>query len=87
MYIYTLNCIRCSKAKKKDLPKKLYIKPLLTNIHVLQSTHNIFKKKLKIQLPYDIASGSEIMPCNKICKPLVKRYGVHNNVAYIMTTL
>ena len=44
-------------------------------------------------LSYDVASGSEIMPCNKIDKPLVvyrfyeKRYDVHNNVVYILTHL
>ena len=25
----------------------------------------------KFRLSYDVASGSEITPCNKICKPLV----------------
>ena len=41
-------------------------------------------------LSYDVASGSEITPCNKICKPLVVyRFSgnvmtsIHNNVAYI----
>ena len=44
-------------------------------------------------LSYDVASGSEITPCNIIDKPLVffsiygKRFDVHNNVAYIMTKL
>ena len=44
-------------------------------------------------LSNDVASGSEIKPCNKIDKPLVvyrfwgKRYDVHNNVAYIITKL
>ena len=34
---------------------------------------------------YDVASGSEITPCNKIDIPLSgKRRAVHNNVAYIM---
>ena len=44
-------------------------------------------------LSYDIASESEITPCNKIDKPQLvyrftgngKRYDVHNNVTYIMT--
>ena len=48
-----------------------------------------------MKLSYDIASGSEITPCNKIDKPLVssglqifgKRFDVHNNVVYIMTKL
>ena len=36
------------------------------------------------KISYDVASGNEITPCNKIGKP-GKRYDVHNNVAYIMT--
>ena len=46
-----------------------------------------------VSLSYDVASASDITPCNKIDKPLVvttsglqifgKRYDVHNNVAYI----
>ena len=40
-------------------------------------------------LSYDVASESEITPCNKIDKPLVvyrfTGYDVHTNVAYIMT--
>ena len=44
----------------------------------------------KFYLSYDVASGSEIMPCNEINTPLaVYRFSgnvdVHNNVAYIMT--
>ena len=48
---------------------------------------------MKEDLSYDVASGSEKTPCNKICKPLVvyrftgKGYDVHNNVAYIMAKL
>ena len=42
-------------------------------------------------LSYDVVSGSEIMPCNKIDKALVVyRFSgndVHNNIAYIMTKL
>ena len=39
---------------------------------------------IQINLSYDIASGSEITPSNKIDKPLVvKCFDVHNNVAYI----
>ena len=63
---------------------------------VCQSSHlefPVYKEFIvspfKIGLSYDVASGSEITPCNKIDKPLVygKRYNVHNNVAYIMTKL
>ena len=53
-------------------------------------------------LSYDVASGSEITPCNKIDKPLVvyrfsgnvlrftgflECFDVFNNIAYIMTKL
>ena len=41
-------------------------------------------------LSYDVASGSEITPCNKSSSGLQifgKRYNVHDNAAYIMTKL
>ena len=43
-------------------------------------------------LSYDVASESEIRPCNKIVtnsglQISGKRYDVHNNIAYIMTQL
>ena len=37
-------------------------------------------------LSYDVASGSEITPCNKICKPLVV-YRFSGNVMTSITTL
>ena len=40
----------------------------------------------KNDLSYDIASGSEITPCNKICKPLVV-YRFSGNVMTSITTL
>ena len=48
--------------------------------------------RVKTFLLYDVASGNEITPCNKIHKPLVVyrfsgNVDVHNNVAYIMTKL
>ena len=48
---------------------------------------------LTVLLSYDVVSGTEITPCNKIEKTLVvdrflgKCYEVHNNVASIMTKL
>ena len=40
----------------------------------------------KVPLSYDVASGSEITPCNKICKPLVvNRFS--GNVMTSITTL
>ena len=40
----------------------------------------------KFHLSYDVASGSEIMPCNKIDKPLVV-YSFRGNVMKSITTL
>ena len=39
-----------------------------------------------LHLSYDVASGSEITPCNKICKPLVV-YRFTGNVMTSITTL
>ena len=39
-----------------------------------------------INLSYDVASGCEITPCNKICKPLVV-YRFTGNVITSITTL
>ena len=39
-----------------------------------------------LNLSYDVASGSEITPCNKICKPLVV-YRFTGNVMTSITTL
>ena len=39
-----------------------------------------------VNLSHDVASGSEIMPCNKIDKPLVV-YRLTGNVMTSMTTL
>ena len=39
-----------------------------------------------IYVSYDVASGSEITPCNKICKPLVV-YRFSGNVMMSITTL
>ena len=41
---------------------------------------------LYFNLSYDVASGSEITPCNKICKPLVV-YRFSGNVMTSITTL
>ena len=39
-----------------------------------------------LNLSYDVASGSEITPCSKICKPLVV-YRFTGNVMTSITTL
>ena len=40
-------------------------------------------KQLKFELSYDVASGSEITPCNKIDKPLV----VYRFTGIVMTSI
>ena len=47
--------------------------------------HNIWKA-MKANLSHDVASGSEITPCNKICKPLVV-YRFSGNVMTSIATL
>ena len=54
---------------------------LFTGI-IHQYTNAIINKKT---LSYDVASGSEITPCNKICKPLVV-YRFSGNVMTSITT-
>ena len=52
----------------------------------------IFRYKIELQiillLSYDVAFGSEITPCNKICKPLgLVVYRFSGNVMTSITTL
>ena len=59
-----------------------------------KAMHVLFKRirnldipiDLQLNLSYDVASGSEITPCNKICKPLVV-YRFTGNVMTSITTL
>ena len=44
------------------------------------------RRVIEINLSYDVASGSEITPCNKICKPIVV-YRFSGNVMTFITTL
>ena len=46
----------------------------------------LFTNSFINHLSYDVASGSEITPCNKICKPLVV-YRFSGNVMTSITTL
>ena len=48
--------------------------------------HVCFILMEKMSLSYDVASGSEITPCNKIDKPLVV-YRLARNVMTSITTL
>ena len=59
----------------------------LVPLRLCTHTGNCFGVKCTIKhLSYDVASGSEIMPCNKIDKPLVV-YRFTGNVMTSITTL
>ena len=63
----------------------------ITKVHWNGDNHIQFVSRMPIKLnfdhlSYDVASGSEIMPCNKICKPLVV-YRFTGNVMTCITTL
>ena len=58
---------------------------LTTGFLVTRPIH-LCKKEKKKCLSYDVASGSEITPCNKIDKPLVV-YRLTGNVMTSITTL
>ena len=72
---------------KHHSKNKMYI-CLSLNCSSIDARHIAFG--VYLNLSYDVASGSEITPCNKIYKPLVVyRFSgnIHNNDAYIMTKL
>ena len=46
-----------------------------------------YMNMLNIHLSYDVASGSEITPCNKNCKPLVVYRFTGNVMTSITTTI
>ena len=87
-----------STSDLKALPGKLDIKrhsPTSSILYIPLSVHlvcltNLLDAKLLdvryIHLSYDVASRSEITPCNKICKPLVV-YRFTGNVMTSITTL
>ena len=52
----------------------------------LQYNESTLSCAVKVDLSYDVASGSEITPCNKIDKPLVV-YRFTGNVTTSITTL
>ena len=49
-------------------------------------TYDCFENCILLQLSYDVATGSEITPCNKIDKPL-EVYKIIGNVMTSITTL
>ena len=78
--------------KCKALPNILLV--LYSKFNKFNNTECYNYNILYMSLSYDVVSGSEIKPCNKIDKPLVVyRFtgkvndDVHNNGAYIMTKL
>ena len=59
---------------------------LIAEIENVEDTENLRIQVCNSELSYDIASGSEIMPCNKIDKPQVV-YRFTGNVMTSITTL
>ena len=55
-------------------------------LNVSHSRNKVFFFQKEYLSYYDVASGSEITPCNKICKPLVV-YRFSGNVMTSITTL
>ena len=51
----------------------------------LRGTSPLTEANVDFFLSYDVASGSEIMPCNKIDKPLVVYRFTGNGMASITT--
>ena len=87
-----LHCLRLKQPPGKEIHHDLetstcdplkYIKgsSILLYKYVLENP-----SEYKGLLSYDVASGSEITPCNKICKPLVF-YRFTGNVMTSITTL
>ena len=68
----------------KFTPKGLAAFRVLCMINCANNT--VIMQGYYIDLSYDVASGSEITPCNKICKPLVV-YRFSGNVMTSITTL
>ena len=68
-------CIICSLSQVKSLLDK-YIMSIY-----------LYLGRYKFLLSYDVASGSEITPCNKINKPLVVYRFLGNFMTSIMTKL
>ena len=75
---------------KSLLPVYKYPEPYHKSL-IMVKIHNVSVKYLSkgrilMSLSYDVASGSEITPCNKIDKPLVV-YRFTGNVMKSITTL
>ena len=62
------------------------VNAFIKNGQILSICSKDFEQKRNSNLSYDVASGSEITPCNKICKPLVV-YRFSGNVMTPTTTL
>ena len=71
----------------RQWPKRRLILSYLVHVSWLVFKHyGQLKKQFYLSLSYDVASGSEITLCNKICKPLVV-YRFSGNVMTSITTL
>ena len=65
---------------------KILKKKVLCTVHTVHILGWILFEVNKMSLSYDVASGSEITPCNKIDKPLVV-YRFMGNLTTSITTL
>ena len=89
--VYTIgNGARNTSIKKWEINYfKIKIIPFIiveTMSFVMDKSKTRASVSKEFTLSYDVASGSEITPCNKICKPLVV-YRFSGNVMTSITTL
>ena len=59
------------------------IRASMVRVILICLSSNFSTCKTKLILSYDVTSGSEITPCNKICKPLV----VYRFTGNVMTSI
>ena len=78
-------CANNEAKTEVTLHKKLF-EDYLPEIRPVNNISEAVEVDINLFLSYDVASGSEITPCNKICKPLVV-YRFSGNVMTSITTL
>ena len=78
---------RITRTKANALTKPIYKVQNLTHpdihSHQMESGSTVYAYEAELHLSYDVASGSEITPCNKINKPLV----VYRFTGNVMTSI
>ena len=75
--------IKITGASNVDQGHSAYLKNMTSTITMQGVTLALINAAEKITLSYDITSGSEIRPCNKIDKPLV----VYRSSENVMTSI